>query len=99
VTKTGNGDEQTTAFDDGNQPSVPGKSTPRCLPAGKPTFEHTKAAEGVRLSMLVLHDDAKRVYACGPAHGLPNTKAGAFRPALCDQATKQGRIVISMHGN
>jgi hypothetical protein len=28
--------------------------------------------------MLVLHDDAKREYAYGPAQGLPNTKVGTF---------------------
>lgn len=30
-------------------------------------LEYTKAGEGERLSMLVLHDDAKREYAYGPA--------------------------------
>jgi hypothetical protein len=46
--------------------------------------------------MLVLHDDAKREYAYGPALGLPNTKIGAFPQALYDQAKKQGWTVISM---
>src|SRR6266511_2369389 len=35
-------------------------------------LEYTKAGNGARLSMLVLHDDAKREYAYGPATGLPN---------------------------
>ena len=46
--------------------------------------------------MLVLHDDAKREYAYGPAQGLPATKVGAFTQALYDEAKKQGWIVISM---
>jgi len=30
-------------------------------------LEYTKAGDGVRLSMMVLHDDATREYAYGPA--------------------------------
>ena len=37
-------------------------------------LEYTKAGDGERLAMLVLHDDAKREYAYGPAQGLPDTK-------------------------
>jgi hypothetical protein len=59
-------------------------------------LEYTKAGDGARLSMLVLHDDAKREYAYGPAQGLPATKVGAFTQALYDQAKKEGWIVISM---
>jgi len=59
-------------------------------------LEYTKAGEGARLSMLVLHDDAKREYGYGPAQGLPDTKVGTFPQALYDQATKQGWTVISM---
>ena len=59
-------------------------------------LEYTKAGDGARLAMLVLHDDAKREYAYGPAQGLPNTKVGAFTQALYDEAVKQGWIVISM---
>jgi hypothetical protein len=59
-------------------------------------LEYTKAGGGERLSMLVLHDDARREYAYGPAQGLPDTKVGAFPPALDDQAKKQGWVVISM---
>ena len=59
-------------------------------------LEYTKAGEGARLAMLVLHDDAKREYAYGPAQGLPATKVGAFTQALYDQAEKQGWTVISM---
>ncbi len=59
-------------------------------------LEYTKAGDGARLSMLVLHDDAKREYAYGPAQGLPDTKVGAFTQALYDEAKKDGWIVISM---
>jgi hypothetical protein len=59
-------------------------------------LEYTKAGDGTRLSMIVLHDDAKRDYAYGPAHALPATKVGAFTQALYDDAQKQGWIVVSM---
>ena len=59
-------------------------------------LEYTKAGDGARLSMIVLHDDATREYAYGPAQGLPATKVGAFTQALYDQATKQRWTVISM---
>jgi phosphoglycolate phosphatase-like HAD superfamily hydrolase len=59
-------------------------------------LEYTKAGNGARLAMLVLHDDAKREYAYGPAQGLPDTKVGAFTQALYDEAKKNGWTVISM---
>lgn len=59
-------------------------------------LEYTKAGDGARLAMLVLHDDAQREYAYGPAAGLPDTKVGTFTQALYDEAQKQGWIVISM---
>ena len=59
-------------------------------------LEYTKAGDGTRLAMIVLHDDAKREYAYGPAKGLPDTKVGTFTQALYDEAEKQGWIVISM---
>jgi hypothetical protein len=59
-------------------------------------LEYTKAGDGARLSMLVLHDDARREYAYGPAQGLPETKVGTFSQALYNEATKDGWIVISM---
>jgi phosphoglycolate phosphatase-like HAD superfamily hydrolase len=59
-------------------------------------LEYTGAGEGTPLMMLVLHDDARREYAYGPARGLPDTKVGAFTPALYDKAQKNGWIVISM---
>ena len=59
-------------------------------------LEYTKAGDSARLAMLVLHDDATREYAYGPAQGLPDTKVGTFTQALYDQAQKDGWIVISM---
>ena len=59
-------------------------------------LEWTAAGAGARLKMLVLHDDAAREYAYGPAQGLPDTKVGTFTPALYDEAKKNGWSVISM---
>ena len=59
-------------------------------------LEYTKAAGGAWLSMIVLHDDARREYAYGPAQGLPDTKVGTFTQALYDEAKKDGWFVISM---
>jgi hypothetical protein len=59
-------------------------------------LEYTKAGDGARLAMLVLHDDAKREYAYGPARGLANSKVGTFPQELQDSAGKQGWVVISM---
>jgi len=59
-------------------------------------LEYTKAGDGARLSLLVLHDDAEREYAYGPADGLPDTKVGTFTQALYDEAKKNGWTVISM---
>lgn len=59
-------------------------------------LEYTKAGDGARLSMLVLHDDAKREYAYGPAQGLPMSKVGTFTQELYDKAKKDGWTVISM---
>jgi phosphoglycolate phosphatase-like HAD superfamily hydrolase len=59
-------------------------------------LEYTGAGNGARLKMLVLHDDAQREYAYGPAEGLPDTKVGTFTQALYDEAKKNGWTVISM---
>jgi phosphoglycolate phosphatase-like HAD superfamily hydrolase len=59
-------------------------------------LEYIQAGDGARLTMLVLHDDAQREYAYGPAQGLPDTKVGAFTQALYDEAKKAGWTVISM---
>jgi phosphoglycolate phosphatase-like HAD superfamily hydrolase len=59
-------------------------------------LEYTKAGSGARLAMLVLHDDAKREYAYGPANGLPPSKVGTFTQALYDEAKKDNWTVISV---
>jgi phosphoglycolate phosphatase-like HAD superfamily hydrolase len=59
-------------------------------------LEYTGSGDGARLMMLVLHDDAQREYAYGPARGLPDTKVGAFSQALDAEAKKNGWTVISM---
>jgi phosphoserine phosphatase len=59
-------------------------------------LEYTQDRGGARLLMLVLHDDADREYAYGPAQGLPDTKVGAFPQALYDEAKSRGWTVISM---
>jgi phosphoglycolate phosphatase-like HAD superfamily hydrolase len=59
-------------------------------------LEWTATGSGARLKMLVLHDDAAREYAYGPAAGLPDSKVGTFTQALYDQAMKSGWSVISM---
>jgi hypothetical protein len=58
-------------------------------------LEYTKAGDGARLSMIVLHAKT-RVCFYGPAQGLPNTKVGTFTQALYDEAKKDGWLVISM---
>jgi hypothetical protein len=74
-----------------------------CIAFGNSTgdrqmLEYAKAGGGggAGLSMIVLHDDAEREYAYGPAQGLPNTKVGTLTQALYDEAKKDGWFVISM---
>lgn len=59
-------------------------------------LEYTDAGDGARLALLLLHDDATREYAYGPAQGLPATKVGPFTQALYDQATEQDWVIVSM---
>jgi hypothetical protein len=59
-------------------------------------LEYTQGNTGARLMMLVLHDDAEREYAYGPAQGLPSTGLGTFPQALYDAAIAKGWSVISM---
>jgi hypothetical protein len=58
-----------------------GKST-----GDRQMLEYTTAGNGARLAMLVLHDDANREYAYGPARGMADTKVGTFTQALNDEA-------------
>ena len=59
-------------------------------------LEYTQGGSGARFELLVLHDDAAREYAYGPARGLPDVKLGAFTPALDELAKKDGWTVVSM---
>jgi hypothetical protein len=62
----------------------------------KEMLEYTQGGSGARFELLVLHDDAVREYAYGPALGLPEPKLGAFPQALYDQAKQSGWTVVSM---
>jgi phosphoserine phosphatase len=59
-------------------------------------LEYTQGGSGARFGLLVLHDDASREYAYGPALGLPAPQLGAFTPALYEQAKTAGWTVVSM---
>ncbi len=59
-------------------------------------LEYTTAGKGAHFAMLVLHDDADREYAYGPAQELPNSRVGTFTQALYDEAVKKNWIIISM---
>jgi hypothetical protein len=59
-------------------------------------LEWTTGGAGARLGMLVLHDDAQREYAYGPATGLPASRVGSFTQQLYDEAKAKGWIVISI---
>jgi phosphoserine phosphatase len=59
-------------------------------------LEYTQGGSGARFELLVLHDDAAREYAYGPAKGLPDVKLGAFTQAVYDEAQKEGWTVVSM---
>jgi phosphoserine phosphatase len=62
-------------------------------------LEYTQGGKGPRFMLLVLHDDAVREYAYGPALGLPDTKLGAFTQSLYVKAKTQGWAVVSMKGD
>jgi hypothetical protein len=59
-------------------------------------LEYTQGGSGARFMLLVLHDDAAREYAYGPAKGLPDVKLGPFTQAVYDKAQKEGWTVVSM---
>ena len=59
-------------------------------------LEWATGTAGARLGMIVLHDDAAREFAYGPAAGLPDSKVGTFTQALYDEAKRNGWTVISM---
>jgi phosphoglycolate phosphatase-like HAD superfamily hydrolase len=59
-------------------------------------LEYVTSGDGLRLGVLILHDDAKREYAYGPAEGLPDSRLGTFTQALYDEAKKRKWAVVSM---
>ena len=59
-------------------------------------LEYTGAGDGARLMMLVLHDDAQREYAYGPAQGLPDTKVGTFTQSPL-RRSEEGRLDRHQH--
>ena len=62
----------------------------------KEMLQWAAAGDGLGLGLLVLHDDAEREFAYGPANGLPNSSVGTFSQALMDAAKQSGWTVISM---
>jgi hypothetical protein len=59
-------------------------------------LEYTQSGPGARFELLVLHDDAAREFAYGPARGLPDVKYGFFTDALDAHAKQDGWTVVSM---
>jgi hypothetical protein len=59
-------------------------------------LQYVKSSPGLRLSVAILHDDAVREYAYGPAQGLPDSPVGTFSQAMCDLGTKEGWVIVSM---
>jgi hypothetical protein len=60
-------------------------------------LQYTQGGNGARFEVLVLHDDAARETAYGPARGLPPAKlGGAFTPELDEYAKQNGWTVVSM---
>jgi phosphoglycolate phosphatase-like HAD superfamily hydrolase len=51
-------------------------------------LEYTAAGAGARLKMLVLHDDAAREYAYGPAAGLPDRRSAHSRRRSMTRRTR-----------
>jgi phosphoserine phosphatase len=62
----------------------------------KEMLEYTQGGGGARFELMVLHDDAAREYAYGPAKGLPDVKLGAFTQAVYDEAKQENWTVVSM---
>ena len=53
-------------------------------------LEYTKAGDGARLAMLVLHDDATREYAYGPAQGLARHQGRHLHPGALRRGEEAG---------
>jgi len=61
----------------------------------KEMLQYTQAGSGARFELLVLHDDAARETAYGPARGLPNVPLVHFTQELDDYAKQNGWTVVS----
>ena len=59
-------------------------------------IEYTLAGGAGRFGLLILHDDAAREHAYGPALGMRKPFIGSFTQELLDQATAEGWTVASM---
>ena len=59
-------------------------------------MQYVSAGPGPRLALAILHDDAEREYAYGPAQGLPESTIGTFSQAMYDMAVDKGWIIVSM---
>ena len=57
-------------------------------------LEYTQGGSGARFELLVLHDDATREFAYGPARGLPDVKSG-LHAAL--ETSEEGRLDRRQH--
>ncbi|WP_291441553.1 HAD family hydrolase [Desulfovibrio sp.] len=59
-------------------------------------LQYVKNSPGLRLSVAILHDDAEREYAYGPAQGLPYSAIGTFSQEMYDLGKKEGWVIVSM---
>lgn len=59
-------------------------------------LQYVKSSPGLRLSVAILHDDAEREYAYGPAQGLPDSPVGTFSQEMYDLGKKEGWVIVSM---
>jgi len=62
----------------------------------KEMLQYTQGGSGARFELLVLHDDAARDFAYGPARGLPSVPLVHFTPELDEYAKQNGWIVVSV---
>ena len=65
--------------------SASGRRSPSATPtATSEMLQWATGGDGPGLGLLVLHDDAEREFAYGPANGLPDSQIGTFSQALMD---------------